>query len=556
MRSPVAGSALLALALLGGLATACPSGAAVITATNAFSPPAEAWQYTIAMNGSATALRVEQNPAGTGFLVTETGDSLTFNQPPGGPCSVAPGGGVACAKVPFSTTVIVTNAGGSVTPPTRDRIVFAGAAHGDPQASWSPVGGRVESPNALFELWLGPQGGGFVGSNIPTGTPAEPADIVHAAGSASVLCIIPDGCDLQAGADRFDGGGSARVTGGAGPDVVLGGPGDDLLSGGPGDDVVGGGGGKDQLSGGDGTDVLTFDESGRTTGLTGVFSAGTAGTLGGGAYDTAGSPGTGTGDAFDATFEGVVGSPVADALTGGDGPDAIDGAGGDDVLDGGGDDDRLVGRDGNDTLTGGAGTDAFDGGDGDDVLRARDGVGETLDCGAGVDPPDADAIDVLMGCEVPVPPTTNPPAGGLPDGTTPGLPPTGPAPGGSGPAPGTTTRSPLGVALSVRASAGTRTRVTRLTVRSVPAGASVRVACRGPRRACPFASRTRAVRKRGDVALAPLLQGRRLRPGVVLTVTATAANRIGRRFTVTIRRGKAPRVVRSCVTSARRPTAC
>jgi Ca2+-binding RTX toxin-like protein len=53
-----------------------------------------------------------------------------------------------------------------------------------------------------------------------------------------------------------------------------------------------------------------------------------------------------------------------------------------------------------DRVNGGGGADSIDTGSGDDVVRSRDGRRDRVRCGDGVDTVDADAIDLLGGCEV------------------------------------------------------------------------------------------------------------------------------------------------------------
>jgi Ca2+-binding RTX toxin-like protein len=106
----------------------------------------------------------------------------------------------------------------------------------------------------------------------------------------------------------------------------------------------------------------------------------------------------------------LAGKTGADVLCGIGRNDQIAGNDGDDALEGGPGDDSLSGGPGADTLTGDGGLDIFAGGDGDDVLRARDGVGESIACGAGVDVAVVDSFDVaLSDCEtIDVPDTTAP----------------------------------------------------------------------------------------------------------------------------------------------------
>ena len=67
---------------------------------------------------------------------------------------------------------------------------------------------------------------------------------------------------------------------------------------------------------------------------------------------------------------------------------------------GGEGDDRLQGGDGSDELLGDAGSDFADGGDGHDTIDMRDGVADSVWCGAGRDGVLAEMLDALdLGCE-------------------------------------------------------------------------------------------------------------------------------------------------------------
>jgi Ca2+-binding RTX toxin-like protein len=82
----------------------------------------------------------------------------------------------------------------------------------------------------------------------------------------------------------------------------------------------------------------------------------------------------------------LVGTPKADRLTGTARNDTLSGRSGDDTL-------RGLG--GNDTLLGGPGRDRLVGGSGNDTFRARDGVRDRIDCGAGSDTAYVDRKDTL-----------------------------------------------------------------------------------------------------------------------------------------------------------------
>jgi Ca2+-binding RTX toxin-like protein len=133
-----------------------------------------------------------------------------------------------------------------------------------------------------------------------------------------------------------------------------------------------------------------------------------------------------------------------DTVAGGPGNDILSGQRGDDTLDGGADNDTVEGSDGNDTVIGGPGVDKLRGDastfydDGNDVILARDGEGDSVDCGGGADRAEVDGLDVTSGCEA----VDKPVVVGPTPAPTPGPGPA-PTPGPVGP----TTK--LGVAASV-----------------------------------------------------------------------------------------------------------
>jgi Ca2+-binding RTX toxin-like protein len=135
--------------------------------------------------------------------------------------------------------------------------------------------------------------------------------------------------------------GDDRLNGSSGPDRIFGLAGNDLLLGLGGRDLLEGGSGDDSLDGGAG----------------------------------------------------------ADTLKGGTGDDTLRGSLGNDVLSGGAGTDSLSGGPGNDTLSGGTGADTLNGGSGNDTINSKDGVPETVNCGAGRDRVKADKADRLRSCE-------------------------------------------------------------------------------------------------------------------------------------------------------------
>jgi Ca2+-binding RTX toxin-like protein len=170
-----------------------------------------------------------------------------------------------------------------------------------------------------------------------------------------------------------------EVISGDGADVLRGGGYGDKLYGGSGDDVLDGGLGPDALIGDDGRDRVDY---GARTAPVKVSIGYPWGSGQSWEFDTVSS-----------SVEEAVGGSGDDRLTGTSGPNTLIGGPGADTLDG---------RDGHDVLEGGAGTDRFEGGDGDDALRSRDSTADTVNCGAGRDSLDADAVDVLAAdCEPP-----------------------------------------------------------------------------------------------------------------------------------------------------------
>lgn len=112
--------------------------------------------------------------------------------------------------------------------------------------------------------------------------------------------------------------GNNLLNGWGGDDVLVGGDGDDTLNGGDDNDTLIGGAGADTLNGGAGSD--TADYSGSVAGVTINLQTGT------------GSGGDAEGDML-SSIENVIGSDLADTITGGSAANAsLSGAGGDDTI--------------------------------------------------------------------------------------------------------------------------------------------------------------------------------------------------------------------------------
>ena len=193
--------------------------------------------------------------------------------------------------------------------------------------------------------------------------------------------------------------GNDVLSGGDGADDLEGAQGGDTLNGGPGDDTLEGVLGNDTLRGDGGDDVLRA-------------ALGTDAVDGGDGRDRADYAGYTS--SVNLTLDGVANDGASgenddliaiEDLTGGDASDNLTGDGVANRLDAG---------DGDDHLTGAGGLDVYLAGAGDDVLAARDGLGESIDCGSGAsDAATADVTDQPSGCETV---TLPPPPDGDSDG--------------------------------------------------------------------------------------------------------------------------------------------
>ena len=174
----------------------------------------------------------------------------------------------------------------------------------------------------------------------------------------------------------FAGRGSDNLSGSAGPDNIIGGwgNGNDILDGMGGNDTLDARGGNDTLLGGIGNDVMYGDLN---------PSGGASGDHGNDYID--GGPGNDSG----------VGEGGQDEIRGGADDDSFDGGPGPDILKGGDGQDTLHGGDGNDDIEGAAGIDNLFGDNEDDYIRAKDGLSDTVNGGAGTDTAELD-----LGCNV------------------------------------------------------------------------------------------------------------------------------------------------------------
>jgi Ca2+-binding RTX toxin-like protein len=347
--------------------------------------------------------------------------------------------------------------------------------------------------------------------------------------SAAVAVSIGAGSGDDGNAD--DGAAGSRdtvsavesLTGTAFDDTLIGDGSAGTLRGLAGNDLLLGGAGADVLDGGDGTDTASYaDQPGGVTA-----------TLGGTASD---------GD----TYAGV------ENLTGGAGNDTLNGDDGANVLDGGA---------GDDILTGNGATDAFQGGDGSDDMRSKDGNSEVVDCGPGADTKvDADANDAPVNCEVPaVVRVVDADGDGVPAGADcndhdPNIRPGAIEVVGNkidencdrviAPFP------LIGSGISVRFAASTKTtKVLKITVTKLPAGAKIKVSCKTPKgkQGCAFESKTLTFKKATRQAtLAKLFKKKKLPVGTKITVAISAPNVLSKTFVYTVRKHAVPKRVLTC----------
>ena len=169
-----------------------------------------------------------------------------------------------------------------------------------------------------------------------------------------------------------------RIYGHGGDDILSGGSMNDVLDGGDGDDILDGGIHNDTLIGGRGIDTARYvgprsayvinTVNGVTTveGPDGVHPY-TGETMRGIDWLTGVEKIQFSDQTIWLTTPAVIGTEVADSLTGGEGADILRGQGGSDVLNGMSGNDDLDGGAGDDVLIGGAGTDILTGGAGSDT---------------------------------------------------------------------------------------------------------------------------------------------------------------------------------------------
>jgi hypothetical protein len=374
------------------------------------------------------------------------------------------------------------------------------------------------------------------------------------------------------------------------PSAIAGGSGDDIVYGGAAVDDVGGGTGNDKLVGLTAGDEFRGQDGTDTLDVT-APAAGFTITL-----DDVPDDGTGAGGSAN------IGSDV-EVLLGGTGSDDFSGGVGAETLDGGG---------GDDILEGGAGADQLRGGPGADTILAQDRAVDVIGCGDGTDAVFADWNDtVAPGCETVTRAARDDDGDGSPSGVdcndaNPAVKPGGgdiPGNGldedcaggdavvdadgdGAGVAvdcddrnaarfPGATEIPANGVdddcdgrdgafpEVAATVSSGWKvfaryTKLTSLKVKGAPAGAKVRVSCKGgKKKGCPFKKKTSTVDAKGKASLTKRFKGRKLKPGAVIEVRISAPSAIAKVLRIRIRDDKAPKRVTLCLPpGADKPSDC
>ncbi|RJF88169.1 hypothetical protein D3874_15050 [Oleomonas cavernae] len=233
------------------------------------------------------------------------------------------------------TVTVDDLAGTDVTRVAIDLAATPGGALGDGQVDRITINGTVGDD----VVELGAEGGGVIALGL-----AAAVAITHAEAGDQILVNGDSGVDFLSATAPAANGGQFIFDGGTGNDIIIGGAGNDVII---------GAAGADNLDGGTGIDTLDYRQSADAVTIDIRLNTATGGDA---ISDTI------------ARFENVLGSDLADTITGSAGVNLLDGGQGNDALSALGGNDTLDGDIGNDLLTGGAGLDTLIGGTGADLF--------------------------------------------------------------------------------------------------------------------------------------------------------------------------------------------
>ena len=120
----------------------------------------------------------------------------------------------------------------------------------------------------------------------------------------------------------------------------------------------------------------------------------------------------------------------------------------------------------------------------------------------------------------------------------------------------TTKPAKLAVTTKFSVTRGSTTVVKLLKLAKLRGGETVAITCAG--KGCPFKAKTYRHLKKGQRSFGTSLwKGRKLAPGTQVTVRVTAPKAVGRSTVLTVRKGKAPRIVQACLQpGATKPSSC
>ncbi len=472
------------------------------------------------------------------------------------------------------STLVYSHAGTAITTDqltissSGGTIVFTPGASAD--VVWTQTGGpspcsqSISSPRTVT---CSPPIGGWtsVQVTLPPGDDFVDARALNVAlvafggdGSDTLLgSTVGDDLEGQGGNDAIEGfQGADTLKGGDGDDQIAGDDGNDSISGGAGHDTIHGGTGNDTIDGGTGSDIA-YGEADNDT-LTGDAGDdyldggdGTDSLSGGDDHDIL-VPGAGAGDVasggdgFDEVSYAQRTAAVAVSLDG----QANDGEAGegDNVLT---DVEDIATGAGNDVVTADGAANTISTGAGDDTINARDGVADAILCGDGADTVHGDPVDVLAACEIgdlaaPAPPDLD--GDGVPEpadcnDANPSIRPGAPeVPGNAVDENCDGIAAPFphvhATAAATFARHGKSARLSALTVKGIPAGATVKITCAG--KGCPKRSYSKTYRATTSRAsLASALKRPSLGSGAKLTVTISAPRSTAAIFRFAIKGGRA-----------------